>query len=420
MSDPRYREQLAHDQIKALADARSIVDAVHAEHRTDLTGEENASYERASNAAKDLRERLDEWDRREVTERAAATARASVESIVRPQIENRDSGDQDPIRRFFEDGRATRSNGSLEIGFTGHRLHSPGAMPKVETRALGEGTGAGSLVLPTIVASQLYTVLADTGAIWRLSPQVMSTTDGRPTWWPKVSTIGTSTATVEAGTLTQSDPGLGVTKTNPIKYANMTLLSNELLVDSAVDIAQLVMNHMGESMAKGYGPAFATGAGGAGTVTGYMTGGSVVATGAGTITPAAVITLQSKINQRYRAANAMFATTDGVLAYLRSYRATGGTDGPWLVQQPSAPGFPETIFGCPVVIDNYINTSGSGVKEIAFGSFERGYIVHEAGLRFESSYDYAFNTDQTAYRQILRLDGEVQDTAAYGVYQRSS
>jgi HK97 family phage major capsid protein len=235
-----------------------------------------------------------------------------------------------------------------------------------------------------------------------------------------VSTIGTSTATVEAGTLTQSDPGLGVTKTSPIKYANMTLLSNELLVDSAVDIAQLVMNHMGESMAKGYGPAFCTGAGGAGTITGYMTGGSVTATGAGTITPANVIKLQSTVNQRYRAANAMFATNDPVLAYLRAYRATGGTDGPWLVQQPSAPGFPETIFGAPVVIDSNVAASGSGVKEMAFGSFERGYIVHEAGLRFESSYDYAFNTDQTAYRQILRLDGEVQDSAAYGIYQRSS
>jgi HK97 family phage major capsid protein len=74
----------------------------------------------------------------------------------------------------------------------------------------------------------------------------------------------------------------------------------------------------------------------------------------------------------------------------------------------------------PVVVDNNIAASGSGVKEIAYGAFSHGYIVHEAGLRFESSYDYAFNTDQTAYRQILRLDGEVQDTAAYGLYQRTS
>ena len=34
------------------------------------------------------------------------------------------------------------------------------------------------------------------------------------------------------------------------------------------------------------------------------------------------------------------------------------------------------------------------------------------GVRFESSRDYAFNTDQTTYRAILRADGALCDNNA--------
>jgi HK97 family phage major capsid protein len=47
-------------------------------------------------------------------------------------------------------------------------------------------------------------------------------------------------------------------------------------------------------------------------------------------------------------------------------------------------------------------------------------MVHNAGLRFEVSFDRYFEVDQVAYRTIMRLDGEVQDAAAYGIYQRTS
>ena len=153
-----------------------------------------------------------------------------------------------------------------------------------------------------------------------------------------------------------------------------------------------------------------------------MAGGSVVSQGAGTITPMGCITLQSKINQRYRQSNAMFVTTDPVLSYLRQYRASGtnAVDGPWLVSPPSYPGQPETIFDAPIVIDSNILPSGSAVREMAYGSFERGYMIHDAGLRFEVSFERYFEVDQVAYRLIWRLDGEVQDANAYGVYQRTS
>ena len=97
-----------------------------------------------------------------------------------------------------------------------------------------------------------------------------------------------------------------------------------------------------------------------------------------------------------------------------------GPDGPWLVQMPSAPGYPESMFGAPIVVDNAMPASGSAQVEIDYGSFERQYLVHMAGLRVESSYHRYFEFDQTAFRALLRVDGKVQDKAAVGFYQRTS
>lgn len=416
-----YANTLHTQRNQAHEEARSIIERSRLAGR-EPTAEERQAYDRANADIADIDGRLAEW-RSDTLQRANTDfARRTVEHLVRPEVEGPGVG-EDKLKRFYEHGRETRASGSHEVDFGAFHFSAPGGVPTVtEKRNLGGYTGAGTLAggVPTNVSALLYQTLADTGAIWRLSPTVYTSANGQPIIWPQIATYGTATATAEFGSLIQSDPTLSKTTTTPHKFGVMTLISNEFLTDSAFDVPSMVAEAAGVAMAKTYGTAFCQGVGGAGTITGYMSGGSIVKQGAGTITPAGVIDLQSKINQRYRAANAMFATNDGVLSYLRSYRATGGTDGPWLVQQPSAPGLPETIFGAPVVVDNNILASGSAVREMAYGSFERGYMVHNAGVRFESSFDRYFEVDQVAYRLIMRLDGEVQDLNAYGIYQRTS
>lgn len=414
-----------HDQRnRAHEAARSIAERARLEHR-NLSGTEQQSYDRANAEISETDAKIAEWREDALSRAQLDQARAGVEMIVRPTVTHGPDGlPEDTLKRFYEDGWATRASGIFEVDFTPYELRAPGGVPRVEQRSLGGYVGAGTLggMVPTEVSSVLYQTLADTGAIWKLSPTVITTPDGRPTVWPKVSAYGTATAAAEFGSIIQSDPTLSKTTTTPHKFGVLTLVSNEMISDSQVNVPTMVAEAAGVAMAKSYGTALCQGAGGAGTIQGYMTGGSIVKQGAGTITPQGIIDLQSKINQRYRASNAMFATNDPVLAYLRSYRSTGtlGADGPWLIEPPSAPGLPETIFGAPIVVDNNIPASGSGVAEIAYGSFEKGYIVHNAGLRFEVSFDRYFEVDQVAYRLIMRLDGQVQDTAAYGLYQRTS
>jgi HK97 family phage major capsid protein len=148
--------------------------------------------------------------------------------------------------------------------------------------------------------------------------------------------------------------------------------------------------------------------------------GSVTVQAAGTCSPDSAIRLQMSVNQRYRAGG-LFATNSGVLSYWRRLRAdAGGTTGPWLLAPPSSPGMPETLYGSGVIEDANINNHGSAVKSVAFGDFQRGYLIHDAGLRIERSDDYAFANDLASFRAVWRLDGQIRDNNAIAVYQATA
>jgi len=78
------------------------------------------------------------------------------------------------------------------------------------------------------------------------------------------------------------------------------------------------------------------------------------------------------------------------------------------------------MFGAPIVVDNNIPASGSGVAEIAYGSSRRATRSTTPACVSRCRSIATFEVDQVAYRLIMRLDGAVQDPSAYGLYQRTS
>ena len=63
---------------------------------------------------------------------------------------------------------------------------------------------------------------------------------------------------------------------------------------------------------------------------------------------------------------------------------------------------------------------GSAVKSVAYGDFKPGYLVHDAGFRFERSDDQAFANDLVSFRGVSRLDGRIRDTNAIGIYEATA
>jgi HK97 family phage major capsid protein len=418
-----YLQTVHDDRNRALAAARSILDRAAEEGRSNLTGEEELSYKRATDEYAAQTAHIDDIVDSRAREAEFAKAREGIARFITPDTEWTDSR-QNPMLPSMRDLEAVFEkrlgvNAAANLDFTNYRIDADHAMPEV--RSIYAYAGAGTLggLAPTLTDHSLYQVLVDQGAIWQMNCDIKRTAAGNPVRWPKAVAYGTATVTAEGVALTESDATLGSIISTPVAYKHMTKVSYEMIQDAVVDVADFVAKTTSIAMSKSYGPAFATGSG-TGEPQGYMTGGSITVSAAGTASPDTWIRLQHTVSPPYRR-NGRYVTNDGNASYLRRLRAdVGGTTGPWLMSPPSTPGGFETAFGAPVIIDNNIPVHGSAVKSLAFGDFNSGYLIHDAGFRFERSDEAFFANDLVGFRGVWRLDGRVRDVNAYGVYQATA
>jgi HK97 family phage major capsid protein len=97
-----------------------------------------------------------------------------------------------------------------------------------------------------------------------------------------------------------------------------------------------------------------------------------------------------------------------------------GSNGEVIWQPGLAVGQPDTINGRPVYTDPNMPVMAANAKSIAFGDFN-GYAVRVVrGVRFERSDDFAFTSDLSTFKAVLRTDGKLVDTNAIKLFQNSA
>src|SRR5439155_24410884 len=125
--------------------ARGIVERARLEGRA-VSAEEEVAYARANAEVIELDERIALWREDALRRAEADRARAPVEHLVRPQVEYGGAGlSDDALKRFYENGFATRASGIFEVDFGAYELRAPGGVPRVEKRGIGGYVGAGTL-----------------------------------------------------------------------------------------------------------------------------------------------------------------------------------------------------------------------------------------------------------------------------------
>jgi len=393
---------------------------------------------------------LDDYDKRISTlkdrvegDRQADEMRGDAEKFIRPQ--HQDDGDDDwatQEKRTFDfftasvdEVRSGRSSNSLEISLRGLQINREGDRNVVrETRSLkplgapesrtglnvGTTTAGGDL-FNTSFRSILYQYLIFNSAIRKTRATVLTTGSGEPLLLPKVTAHPTNAGTItpEAVTINESDPTFDQGTLNSYKYANLILVSSELEQDTQVDLLGYLAMAMGRALGNSSGVHFVTGDGSskpngvihaAGTIA-QVTGGTTAASGA---TFSELTQLYDKIIPAYQV-NAEWFLGQPAMQKIRALTNSQGTP----IFLPSLYGSqPDTLFGKPIILDPNVPTPASNATSIAFGDFSTYYIRDVAGLRFERSVDFKFDTDQIAYRAILRTDGDLLDlTGAIGVYK---
>lgn len=293
-----------------------------------------------------------------------------------------------------------------------------------ENRALGIGTGAaGGYAVPQGFRDVMITTQKYYNAVRQVAT-VLTTATGAALPWPvNNDTANVGAILAENTTITQQDIVLTQEMLNAYMYTSkLVLVSFQLLQDSAIDLEGFLGKQLGIRLGRIQNQHFTTGTG-TSQPTGLVTGATNInqaATGNTTsITYGALVDTMFKVDPAYRGGpNVKWMWSDTALATIR--KITDSQNRP--LWEPSVQaGTPDMLLGKELIINNDLPVPAANAKTGAFGDFEQGYIIRDVQgittVRLDERYADALQVGWFAYQ---RSDGQVQDTAAYAVFQQSA
>ncbi len=296
------------------------------------------------------------------------------------------------------------------------REHSMG-VPDAIAKAMGESAGAtGGFFVPIEFRPELLKLVIESQVVRPRATTIPMATDTM--WIPRI--VDTSHVTTihggvlgtwqaEASTLAQGDPAAGQVQLIAKKFSDYVLVSNELIMDSAISIAPL----LGVLLREGLGffeDASAIHGTGSGQMLGFMNAPCLISA---TRTTTSHIVYSDVLNMFSRMLpsslnNAVWVASPSAFPDIAKMSLAVGTGGSavWITNYTTAVGAPPaTIFGRPLIISEKLATLGT-LGDIAFCDFSYYLIGDRMQMALTTSEHVAFATDQTAFRIIERLDGQ--------------
>lgn len=274
----------------------------------------------------------------------------------------------------------------------------------------------GGYTVPEGFVNSLEQALLQFGGVRQVA-DVMRTDGGGDLPWPTMNDTGNKGAILaEATTFSTSvDPSFGSVIFKAFKYSSTPIIvSNELLQDSAFDLAAMIGGWLGTRIGRIQNDHFTTGTGTTlpkGVVVSSTEG--VEAASKTAITASEVITLIHKLDPAYRA-NAQFMFHDNILAALRSL--TDVTSGQFLWQPGMQAGVPDRLLGYRYVVNQSMaSAQAQSAKIMLFGDFSKYKIRDVAGIRLVRLDELFAQTDQVGFVAFLRSDGQLLDAGTHPI-----
>ena len=407
-----YLESLVEARQKAWHEAKALMTRATDEKR-ELDGEEQAQLDRiwSDIDAKDVQ--IKDITARVQSERETDIAREAYADLVRPV----EAPVVDAVDAFLRGQTSARFiDIDIRKAAAEKRAIRAGAGVK-ELRDLSTTAAAGGNTIPTSFERTLYDFLETVSGVRQIA-QVITTTGGENLDLPRVASHGTAAIVGEGTALAEADPSFSKITLGAWKFGELLQASAELLQDSGVDIVGFLGADMGRALGRSSGAAYATGTGSnqpQGVMTSIgtgVTGGTGVA---GVPTIANLTDLVYSLGDPGYRANASFLMRDATAGKIRNLVNTSG-DFLW---QPSVQaGQPDRLLGFPVVTDPNIAATAVNANSVAFGDFQAGFVIRDAGsIRIERSDDYAFANDLVTWRAVLRTDSDLRDANAIKLYR---
>jgi HK97 family phage major capsid protein len=241
--------------------------------------------------------------------------------------------------------------------------------------------------------------------------EIIQTQSGEDLTIPVLNAYSTAAITAAAGTISASDPTYSSFTLGAYKYGFLIQAANELVTDAGFDLSAHLAQQAGNAIGFAVNSALTNGTGTVEPNGIRLSAGSGVTGGTGV---AGGFTADNLIDLAYTNLDGAVRRLPGV-----GYMAAGQTIGQMRKLKDTAGNYlyqvgvgqPDQFAGFSVTENPHLPAAGTGVVgSVLFGHLPSYKVRLAGGLQVASSQDFAFNTDLTTWRFLIRLDGKLSHT----------
>jgi HK97 family phage major capsid protein len=257
--------------------------------------------------------------------------------------------------------------------------------------------------------NQVFQIAQLVGPMLQVS-EVFNTASGESLVIPTVTALSTAGSVAAGGTVAESNPTFSSITLGAYKYGALVSISNELVADAGFDITGYIAQELGTSLGIQTNTVLTnTLVGAAGSV---VTGGTGVS---GAATYENLVDLVYGIADGARVLpNLGFMMSKTGIAAARKLKDGSGR---YIWTDSAVAGQPNQLLGYSVFENPAIPAVATGAKSVVFGHLPSFKTRVAGGVQVAQSQDYAFNTDVTTYRGLIRVDGGLTHATHIGYFK---
>jgi HK97 family phage major capsid protein len=374
---------------RAWEEAKSLLDHAATENR-DLSGEEQAQYDRIVGDIDRYDETLERVRKDAEREQRAAESRIEIPTTPMSKIE------------VQSDNTILRSLLKGEI--RGHTFEARGTSSPMSTTQDAE-------VVPEGFYAVIQEILRFTGPAFQPGLYtILNTASGNDIKVPRQTAFSAATATAEGAQFAVSNPTGESFTLKAQKVGVLLKTSREIIEDSGIDLVSYIARQAGEAVGYKVNDLLAVGTGstqpnGIFTASGSgVTGGTAVS---GAFTADNLIDLLHSVDSAVAARPATALQMNR--ATLGAVRKLKDGDGRYLFEYGAA-GEPR-ILGERIVENPFAPAIGTANKSVLYGDMSSYHVRQVGGIEVARSDDFAFDTDEVVWRVSMRVWGDLGQSA---------
>ena len=276
-----------------------------------------------------------------------------------------------------------------------------------ELRAQSTTDSAGGYTIPEGFVFELERALLAFGGMRQVS-SVIRTDSGNDLPWPTVNDTSNAGAILAENTqVSEQDVTFGSLTLGAYKYTSkLVRVSEELMQDSAFNLAQVLGSLLGERVARILNTHFTTGSG-SGQPNGVVEASPVGKTcaSASAITASEIIDLFHSVDPSYRDGDrSVFMMNDSTVAAVRKLT---DDQGQFLWQTGMQAGVPDRLYGRRVVVNQDVADIAAGSLPAIFGDLSLYKIRDVRSVRLRRLVERYADYDQQGFVAFSRHDGNL-------------